>query len=147
MARVQVTLPFYVLANRKGARRLPEAQLASGIVLDGRTSRFALLGFRHRATAASWIEREGGHLQILSARSSDDLDRLAAVALVRVQCQWIALEPTLRGLQAECFLDLAEWLADRQPWSQTLYGFCRRHDIDRELPVAVAAAALPTPPA
>jgi hypothetical protein len=47
----------------------------------------------------------------------------------------------MRGLTTECFIDLAEWLAGRMPLSQTLYTFCRRHDLEVELPRAIAEFA------
>lgn len=141
MAHIRTELPFYVLVSRKGPRTIPEAIPARAPVLDGTKSREALLGYRHRASAAAWVEREGRHLRILPVRSASAMDRLAASTLVQTRCRWLALEPTLRGLATECFVDLAEWLAERQPWSQDLYGFCRTHDLELELPKIVAEFA------
>lgn len=141
MPRVRAEFPLYLLVSRKGPQQLPAAVPARADVLDGRQSRSALLAYRQRATAAAWIEREGRYLKPYPMRSVDALDRLAAVALVVHGCRWVALEPALRGLTTECFIDLAEWLADRQPWSQTLYGFCRLHELDLELPRVVAEFA------
>lgn len=141
MVRIRADFPLYLLVSRRGPQRLPDAVPALADVLDGTRSRSALLAYRQRATAAAWIEREGRHLKPFSVRSIDGLDRLAAVALVVYRCQWLALEPTLRGLSTECFINLAEWLADRQPWSQELYGFCRLHELELALPRAVAEFA------
>lgn len=141
MPRVRATLPLYLLVGRKGPQRLPEAVPAKAPVLDGEKARPALLAYRQRATAAAWIEREGRYLKAFPVRSEAGLDKLAAVALVQHGCQWLALEPALRGLTSECFIDLAEWLADRQPWSQALYGFCRTYDYELELPKIVAELA------
>lgn len=141
MARVRAELPLYLLVRRKGPQRLPGAVPARADVLDGVRSRSALLAYRQRATAAAWIEREGRYLKAFPVRSIAMLDRLAAVSLVQHGCRWLALEPALRGLTTECFIDLAEWLADRQPWSQDLYGFCRTHEFDLELPRVVAELA------
>lgn len=129
-----LALPIYLLVERRGPRGLPMAIPAAAPIPHQSGLRQCLLAYRNRGTAAAWIERAGRHLEPYGVRQDTQLDRVAAVALGRHECPFLALEPKATGLEAEHFIDLRAWLAGRRPWPGDLVSWCYHHGLTSALP-------------
>lgn len=122
----ELELPIYLLIDRKGPRSLPSAVPSSLPIQHKGASRQCILAYRHRTTAAAFIEQGRQHLAPYGVRGAVALDRVAAVALARYQCQWLGLEAAGDGSAVECFIDLKAWLKQRQPWSDDLIAWATK---------------------
>lgn len=125
---VAITFPIYCLGDRASSKLLSQAMLVGTTFLVDKLARRALLAYRHRGTAAAQLDRER-HLKPWPIFSPAGLDRLAVVAVGRLQCRWLALEPDAPAKTAEAFVDLVAWLRGRQPWPAALTEFGRTSGI------------------